>query len=88
MKINFMLLHTKHTLVQEGSGYSRTGIPMDVYISVLAHFVMKHMTQFIVRLNLILNMMPYCYAVAVAVDGLINCSWFKESIGIPECVYK
>jgi len=55
MKINLTLLHIKRALVWEGSGYPRNGTPMGVSFSVLAHLVMKRMTQFIMRLNLFLR---------------------------------
>ena len=46
-----MLLHNKHALVWEGSGYPRNGIPMGVSTLALAHLPITHTKQFIVKLD-------------------------------------
>ena len=40
-----MLLHNKHTLVQEGFRYLRNGTMMGMCISVLTHLTMKYILQ-------------------------------------------
>ena len=48
-----MLLHNKYTLVREGSGYPRNGMPMGVFALALAHLTITHTKQLIAKLDFI-----------------------------------